>query len=168
MLVCGQGDAPLEALRQHLGERRGALQLAGILADDLAIDRRAGLRLRRAAASWATAAGAAGVGLRDVGARALADLEARARGAHLLGQELQVALGQHGDLPVADDVHIGAAALNSVFCSVLRRLSLDARTCASAARTLFLVWKPSNRVCWISTPNEPVVMRASNGRSDVE
>ena len=28
---------------------------------------------------------------------------------------------------------------------------------ASAARTLFVVWKPSNSVCWIWTPNEPVV-----------
>jgi hypothetical protein len=44
-------------------------------------------------------------------------------------------------------------------CSVLRRLSLAARTCASAARTLFSVWKPSNSDCWIWTPKEPVVMR---------
>jgi hypothetical protein len=49
--------------------------------------------------------------------------------------------------------------LNSVFCSVLRSASLAARTRASAARTLFLVWKPSNRVCLISTPNEPVEIR---------
>ena len=50
-----------------------------------------------------------------------------------------------------------AAASNSVFCSWLRRLSFDALTCASAARTLLRVWKPSKRFCWMLTPNEPVV-----------
>ena len=108
MIVGCNRNSQVEVFRQHLGKRRPALKLARLLADDLAVDRLARLRLRRRGGNLRDRRRAAGVGLGDIGPRAFADFEARPRGACLLGQELQVAFSQHRDLTVADDVHIGA------------------------------------------------------------
>ncbi len=87
--VC-EGIGLLEAPRQHLRHGRSRLQLARILADDLAVGRGARLGLRARLAQPRNGGGPARVGLRNVRARALAHFEARARGARLLFQELQV------------------------------------------------------------------------------
>ena len=102
-------SALVEALRQQLGQRRSGLQLARILAD------RSGGRSPR----WpAPAPARPPAGRRPptrlasacaTSVRVPSPTSKRERAARdLLGQELQVLLGQHGDLAVADDVHIGA------------------------------------------------------------
>jgi len=97
--------------------------------------------------------------LGDVGAGSLANLEARARGAHLFRQELQVALRQHRDLAVADDVHVGARRIEQrVLLGVAQRFvrGPDPRL---GGGHIVLLWKPSNSICRISTPNSPKPMR---------
>ena len=76
-------------------------------ADDLLVRRLTRLDLGAGLSQRRDGAGLAGFSLGDVGTGALADLEARARRAHLLGQEFEVALVQDRDLTVADNVHIG-------------------------------------------------------------
>ena len=108
MVSGGDGDRLVDVLGQHLGERLPGLQLAWVFANDLPVGCFAHVGLRSCGGKLGDGGRTAGISLGDVGAGALADLEARARGARLFGQELQILLGQHGDLPVADDVHVGA------------------------------------------------------------
>ena len=111
VVIRGYRNRGVDILRQHLGQWLARLQFARRIADDLLIGRFAdlGLRLRRGELRYRRRP--AGVCLRHVGARSLADLEARAGRARLLGQELQVLFGQHRDLAVADDIHVGAGGI---------------------------------------------------------
>ena len=108
MLGIGDGDRRVETLGQIPWPRRSATQLARFLADDLVVGRSAGQRLGARRGKLRDGRRAAGFGLRHVGAGTLADLEARAGGAHLLLQELEVVRPQHRDLAVANDVHESA------------------------------------------------------------
>ena len=94
-------------LGRSLPSGDAACNFSGVFADHLKVDRRARLHLGTRGAQLRHRRRTRGVGLRDVGAGALADFEARARRTRLLGQELQVLLGQDGDLTVANDIHVG-------------------------------------------------------------
>ena len=87
------------------------LQLAGLLANDLVIDRGTGHCLRARRGQLRHGRRTAGLGLRHVGAGAFADLEARARCPHLLLQEFEVAGAQHRDLAIANDIHESAGCI---------------------------------------------------------
>ena len=108
MIAGGDRDRLVDVFGQHLGQRLPGLQPAGVVADHLAVGGLASLCLRPCRGKLGDCGRAARIGLGDIGAGALADLEPRARGARLFGQELQVLFGQHRDLPVADNVHVGA------------------------------------------------------------
>ena len=94
--------------RRERRQRRRRLEILGKLADDAQVILAARLQLRLGALQLAARLRQPRVGLGDVGAGEIADLEAIARGLCVRLQHAHVAAVELDDRLVADHVHIGA------------------------------------------------------------
>ncbi len=99
--------ASFSVARRHAVDRRRGGELAGFDPDDLAVDRLRRDEVRFRLEHLRAAGGEPRFGLRHVGARHLADIEAVAGLAQLLLQHLDVAALEIEDRAIAQQVHVG-------------------------------------------------------------
>ena len=111
-----------EAGRQQAADRGRRDEVARRVADHLLIDRPARLQIRLRHVEVGNRAGPSRLGLRHVGARHLADIEAVPRLLQLLRQHFDVVLAQAHDGLVAHYIDVGGGGVSKVVCSMLRKV----------------------------------------------